>query len=61
MTDLDPKYLEEFYKTMPDLIARGELKYREDVTRGLEFAGEAILAVQLGKNKAKSVVVVADE
>ncbi|KAF8917337.1 chaperonin 10-like protein [Mucidula mucida] len=61
VTDLDPKYLEEFYKTMPDLIARGELKYREDVTRGLEFAGEAILAVQLGKNKAKSVVVVADE
>ncbi|KAF9041081.1 NAD(P)-binding protein [Hymenopellis radicata] len=59
--DLDHKYQDEFYKTMPDLVARGELKYMEDVTQGLEYAGEAILAVQLGKNKAKSVVVVADE
>ncbi|KDQ64391.1 hypothetical protein JAAARDRAFT_28018 [Jaapia argillacea MUCL 33604] len=55
------KYIEEFYKVVPAKLASGEIKYTEDITRGLEKVGEAILAVQTGKNKAKSVIVVAEE
>jgi hypothetical protein len=56
-----PKHEEKFYAEVPALIARGELKWTEDRTIGLENADKAILAVQRGTNKAKSVVIVADE
>ena len=55
------KYDEEFYREVPRRIASGEVRYSEDATRGLENAGHAILDVQTGKNKGKSVVVVAEE
>ncbi|KAJ7830754.1 alcohol dehydrogenase [Mycena olivaceomarginata] len=51
---LFPKYAEEFYATIPAKLASGEFKYTEDV-------GDVILAVQKGTNKAKAVVVVAEE
>jgi len=51
----------EFYATIPPKLAAGELKYTEDVSRGLESVGETILKVQEGRNTAKAVVVVADE
>jgi len=57
---LSEKYEEEFYETVPARIGKGELKFREDVTVGLEKVGEAILAVQTGKNNGKSVIQVAD-
>ncbi|KAF9247116.1 NAD-P-binding protein [Melanogaster broomeanus] len=56
-----PKYRGAFYAEIPALIASGELKLREDVTRGLEGAGDAILAVQKGTNTGKSLIVVADQ
>jgi hypothetical protein len=56
-----PKYLKEFYDTVPAKLASGELKYTEEVTRGLDKVGDVILAVQKGTNKAKAVVHVADE
>ncbi|TFK49750.1 alcohol dehydrogenase [Heliocybe sulcata] len=55
-----PRYEEEFYSVVPDKIAKGELKYTEDVSVGLETVGEAILSVQKGTNKAKKVIKVAD-
>ncbi|KAJ7830640.1 hypothetical protein B0H14DRAFT_2806749 [Mycena olivaceomarginata] len=58
---LFPKYAEEFYATIPAKLASGEFKYTEDVTKGLEKVGDVILAVQKGTNKAKAVVVVAEE
>ncbi|KAJ7673815.1 hypothetical protein DFH06DRAFT_1035955 [Mycena polygramma] len=58
---LQPKYNAEFYETIPPLLASGELKYTEEVSRGLETVGDAILRVQKGQNTAKAVVVVADE
>jgi len=61
VTILEPKYEEEFYKVIPPKLASGEIKYLEDVTKGLENAGHAILSVQAGTNKGKSVVWVADE
>ena len=58
---LAPKYIEWFYGEIPGRIAKGELKFLEDFTTGLEFAGHAIEDVQRGRNYGKSVVVVAEE
>ncbi|KAF7324120.1 Zinc-type alcohol dehydrogenase-like protein PB24D3.08c [Mycena kentingensis (nom. inval.)] len=55
------KYEEEFYAVVPEMLASGEIKYTEEVTRGLETVGRAIERVQRGLNTAKAVVVVADE
>lgn len=43
------------------MIAEGKLKFKEDITRGLDKVGEAILAVQKGTNTGKSVILVAEE
>lgn len=60
VSDLAPKWANEFNKVIPSKVASGEIKYREDIYHGLERVGEVILAVQKGKNKAKAVVHVAD-
>ncbi|KAF8530096.1 NAD-P-binding protein [Hysterangium stoloniferum] len=49
-----------FYSEFPPKIAKGEIKQREHVYRGLEQAGQAILDVQKGDNTAKAVVLLAD-
>ncbi|KAJ3755467.1 NAD(P)-binding protein [Lentinula raphanica] len=59
--DLQDKYQEDFFKEIPGKLASGELKYTEDVTRGLDKAGEAIVDVLKGVNRAKKIVLVADE
>ena len=58
---LRPKYSEEFYREVPKLVANGTIKYREDRTIGLEYAGHALEAVQRDTNKAKSVIIVNEE
>lgn len=55
------KYLEEFYREVPALVASGKIKHKEQRWVRLENVGEAILAVQKGQNKAKAVIHVADE
>ncbi|KAF9001015.1 alcohol dehydrogenase [Cyathus striatus] len=57
---LHSKYQAQFYDEVPRMIGEGKLKYREHVWHGLDKAGEALLAVQDGSNKAKAVVRVAD-
>ncbi|KAI0750202.1 NAD(P)-binding protein [Daedaleopsis nitida] len=61
VTELWAKYLEDFYKTMPALVASGDMKYMEHRVKGLENAGQALLDVMNGRNIGKMVVVVADE
>ncbi|KAJ6550056.1 hypothetical protein B0H19DRAFT_1160303 [Mycena capillaripes] len=56
-----PKYWADFYATIPPKLASGELKYAEEITTGLDKVGDVILAVQKGTNKAKAVVIVAEE
>ncbi|KAJ7648358.1 hypothetical protein DFH06DRAFT_1476369 [Mycena polygramma] len=51
----------DFYKVIPPALASGELKHREEVTRGLDKVGDVILRVQQGRTFAKAVVVVADD
>jgi len=58
---LEYKYGDEFYKTIPAKLAHGEIKYREDITKGLDKVGDVILAVLKGTNQAKAVILVADE
>ncbi|KAJ7262921.1 hypothetical protein C8J57DRAFT_1513161 [Mycena rebaudengoi] len=58
---LQPKYDEEFYATVPEKIVSGEIKYREEVSRGLDKVGNVMLDVQKGTNKAKAVIIVANE
>lgn len=55
-----PKYKDAFYVEVPALIASGKFKLKEDLAKGLESVGEAILAVQKGTNTGKSVIIVAD-
>ena len=59
--DLQYAYEEEFYRVIPPKLAKNELKHKEDVTVGLEKAGEVLLAVQKGLNEGKAVIKVADE
>lgn len=50
-----------FFRVVPPKLATGELKYADDITKGLENVGEAILDVLQGKNKGKKIVLVAEE
>lgn len=59
--NLDAQYANEFYREVPAWVAGGQVKYVEDVTRGLEGVGQAIADLQMGKNKGKSVIVLADQ
>ncbi|KIJ43006.1 hypothetical protein M422DRAFT_170424, partial [Sphaerobolus stellatus SS14] len=56
-----PDLIDEFYKEFPQKVASGEIKYTEQRYEGLELAGQAILDVQRGHNKAKAVIVVSNE
>ncbi|KAF7354140.1 Zinc-type alcohol dehydrogenase-like protein PB24D3.08c [Mycena venus] len=46
---LQDKYEKEFYATIPQAIATGEIKYTEEISQGLKSVGDAILRVQQGK------------
>lgn len=52
---------EEFYAEFPKKLASGEIQYTEHRYEGLEQAGQAIVDVQKGDNKAKAVIVVSNE
>ena len=57
---LRPQYEDEFYATVPQLVKDGAIKYREDISNGLETVGQALNDVGSGKNFGKRVVVVAE-
>ncbi|EIM82741.1 NAD-P-binding protein [Stereum hirsutum FP-91666 SS1] len=55
------KYEEEFYRVIVPLVKEGKIKHKEDISKGLETASQGIADVQQGKNKAKKVILVAEE
>nr|GAT58601.1 NAD(P)-binding protein [Mycena chlorophos] len=55
------KHAKAFWEEIPPKLASGEIKFREEVTKGLDKAGDVILAVQKGTNTGKAIVVVAEE
>ncbi|CAF3022349.1 unnamed protein product [Rotaria sp. Silwood2] len=58
---VDPSFQKHFYSKVPKWIASGELKIKEDITKGLEHAPEAIVGIFQGKNFGKAVIQIADE
>ncbi|KAF7292628.1 NAD(P)-binding protein [Mycena indigotica] len=58
---LAPIYAERFYDEVPAKLASGEIKYTEEKSYGLDKVGDVLLAVQKGTNKAKAVIIVAEE
>ena len=58
---LYPRFEDEFYATVPQLVKDGAIKNREDVSQGLETVGEALYAVGVGRNFGKRVVIIAED
>ncbi|KAL4249267.1 Medium-chain dehydrogenase/reductase [Abortiporus biennis] len=46
-----------FYEDLPERIAKGEIKYKEDRTYGLKDGGKVILDCIMGANDGKKVIV----
>lgn len=61
VTRLESKHGEGFRRLIHPLVASGKIKYKEDISVGLESVGEAILSVQRGTNNGKAVVHVASD
>lgn len=59
--NLDAEYSEAFYNEIPGRIARGEIKYLEHVTHGLQSAGQLLVDVLKGDNFGKAVIIVTDK
>ncbi|KAK7452765.1 hypothetical protein VKT23_012166 [Stygiomarasmius scandens] len=57
----EAQWYDRFYIEVPKKLISAELKYTEDISRGLHKCGEAILEVQIGKNNGKKIVIVADD
>ncbi|KAF8349606.1 hypothetical protein F5887DRAFT_1235611 [Amanita rubescens] len=60
-SNLGPKWKNDHQDFVIPRLVKGELKYGEEVHRGLDKVADAFLALQKGQNKAKVVIVVADE
>ncbi|KAK7060431.1 hypothetical protein VNI00_001196 [Paramarasmius palmivorus] len=58
--DLVLKYYEDFKKTVPAMVARGELKHKEHIYHGLEEAGQSLRDIQTGRNEGKCIILVAE-
>ncbi|THU97165.1 alcohol dehydrogenase [Dendrothele bispora CBS 962.96] len=60
-SDLSSTWSTEFNRLVPKKLVSGEIKFTEDISKGLEKAGDALLEVQTGKNNGKKVVLVAED
>ncbi|KAL1694272.1 hypothetical protein GGG16DRAFT_47669 [Schizophyllum commune] len=61
VTRIQDKYLDSFYKEVPEWIATGKVKFREEIQEGLEKVGDLFVAVLKGYNTGKAVIKVAEE
>ncbi|KAF5320512.1 hypothetical protein D9611_010729 [Ephemerocybe angulata] len=61
VTLLYEKYLDEFYATVPKLVADGDIKHREEIYRGMDSVDEALLKTVRGAVKGKAVVIIAEQ
>jgi NADPH-dependent curcumin reductase CurA len=61
VSTLGPKWKNDHQDFVLPRLSNGELKYGEEVHRGLDKVADSFLALQKGQNKAKVVIVVADE
>ena len=56
----DLSFQKDFYSKVTKWIASGELKVKEDVTKGLERAPQAFAGIFQGKNFGKAVIEIAE-
>jgi NADPH-dependent curcumin reductase CurA len=59
-TEFVAQHYPEFLRVVSDGISAGRIKYREDVTEGLERAPEAFLRLLHGQNVGKALIKVGD-
>ncbi|TFK65471.1 alcohol dehydrogenase [Pluteus cervinus] len=59
VTSLEKKYVEEFYRVVPEQIAKGKIRHREQVFEGLQNVEEVLRRVLKGETQGKAVVQVA--
>ncbi|CUX16752.1 putative NADP-dependent oxidoreductase yncb [Agrobacterium tumefaciens str. Cherry 2E-2-2] len=52
---------DRFYNEASEWLARGQLRYREDIVDGLENAPEAFIGLLQGRNFGKLVIRVASD
>lgn len=57
----DPTFQRDFHSNGLKLIANGEIKIKEDITKGLEHAAEAFVGIFHGNNFGKAVIQIAEE
>jgi NADPH-dependent curcumin reductase CurA len=55
-----PTMFDDFLRDMGEWVREGKVRYREDITDGLEHAPEAFVGMLEGKNFGKTLVKVAD-
>ncbi|CDZ97642.1 Predicted NAD-dependent oxidoreductase [Phaffia rhodozyma] len=53
-------YVKEFYENVPKTLATGEIKFEEDVYKGLKTVPQAIVDMLKGDNDGKVVISLAD-
>jgi NADPH-dependent curcumin reductase CurA len=58
-TEFVAEYYADFLKTVSAGLADGRIRYREDITEGLENAPAAFMGLLQGKNFGKALVHVA--
>jgi NADPH-dependent curcumin reductase CurA len=58
--EFDPALQERFAKDVRTWLLNGDIRYKEDITEGLEAAPEAFVGIFEGKNVGKAVVKIAD-
>ncbi|EEB07071.1 NADP-dependent leukotriene B4 12-hydroxydehydrogenase [Schizosaccharomyces japonicus yFS275] len=61
VSDYFHEYQKEYYADIPKLVHEKKLKYRIDVTKGLENAPDVFLGMLHGKNFGKSIVELVSE
>ena len=61
VVDWEEEYGEEFFATIPAMVASGKLKYLATIYKGLNEAGQGLTDLMTGANIGKAVVVIADE
>ena len=59
--NLLPKYRDAFFDEVSELVAKGEIRHKEDVSQGLKSAPDVMLAVLKGTNSGKAIVLVSEE
>ncbi|KAK7458783.1 hypothetical protein VKT23_009788 [Stygiomarasmius scandens] len=60
MAELEGKWKRDFNETVPEMLASGEIKYHENIVKGLDKAGDALLDLMAGNSMGKTIILVSN-